>query len=210
MTSGQGGNQPGGPYGPPPEGTPPGWTPPTGQNPYGQPYPGYGPAPSAPTGQGAPEPLERPTTVRAGLGAWIAGLLVGLISAVVTLSDFDAVVQRTLAASADDPEITEELIRTTLQLGIVVGLALLALEVLFLWFAWNGRNWARIVLWVLGGLALTFGLLGLSSGSGQDGFSTSMSFFQLLFLAAAIVLLALPPSNDWYRYRAWQRATGRR
>jgi hypothetical protein len=24
------------------------------------------------------------------------------------------------------------------------------------------------------------------------------------------VLLALKPSNDWYRFRAWQRANGRR
>jgi drug/metabolite transporter (DMT)-like permease len=154
--------------------------------------------------------MERPTTVRAGIGAWVAALLVGLISAVVTLSDFDAVVQRSLAASADDPGITEQIVRTSLQLGIVVGLILLALEVLFLWFAWNGHNWARIVLWALGGIALAFGLLALSSGTGQDGFSTSMSWFQLLFLAAAVVLLALKPSNDWYRYRSWQRANRQR
>jgi hypothetical protein len=27
-------------------------------------------------------------------------------------------------------------------------------------------------------------------------------------LLAAAVLLALKPSNEWYRYRGWQRATG--
>ena len=30
----------------------------------------------------------------------------------------------------------------------------------------------------------------------------------MLLLIAAVVLLALKPSNDWYRFRGWQRATG--
>jgi hypothetical protein len=55
---------------------------------------------------------------------------------------------------------------------------------------------------------VAFGLLGLAQDNGQTGFSTSMGVFQLLFTAAAIVLLALKPSNDWYRYRSWQRAAG--
>jgi drug/metabolite transporter (DMT)-like permease len=203
MTSGQGPNQPGGEYGPPQ-----GWNPPPGQDPYGQPYPGYGPAPSAPTGQGAPPAMERPITVRAGIGAYVASLLVGLISAVAMLADLDSYVDRAVAAAAGNPDLTEEVIRGSITLGIVVGLIFLALEVMFLWFAWNGRNWARIVLWVLGGLGVAFGLLGLAQDNGQTGFSTSMGVFQLLFTAAAIVLLALKPSNDWYRYRSWQRAAG--
>jgi drug/metabolite transporter (DMT)-like permease len=203
MTSGQGPNQPGGEYGPPQ-----GWNPPPGQDPYGQPYPGYGAAPSAPTGQGAPPAMERPITVRAGIGAYVASLLVGLISAVAMLADSDSYVERAVAAAAGNPDLTEEVIRGSITLGIVVGLIFLALEVMFLWFAWNGRNWARIVLWVLGGLGVAFGLLGLAQDNGQTGFSTSMGVFQLLFTAAAIVLLALKPSNDWYRYRSWQRAAG--
>jgi drug/metabolite transporter (DMT)-like permease len=152
--------------------------------------------------------MERPITVRAGIGAYVASLLVGLISAVAMLADSDSYVERAVAAAAGNPDLTEEVIRGSITLGIVVGLIFLALEVMFLWFAWNGRNWARIVLWVLGGLGVAFGLLGLAQDNGQTGFSTSMGVFQLLFTAAAIVLLALKPSNDWYRYRSWQRAAG--
>jgi hypothetical protein len=197
MTSGQGENQPGGPYGPPQ-----GWNAP----PPGQPYPGYAPAP---VDQGPPA-MERPDTVRAGIGAFVAALLVGLISSVVTLSDFDAFVRRAVAASAENADLTEDLIRASLKIGVVVGLLFVALQVMFIWFAWRGANWARIVLWVLGGLQVVVGLLGLSGSgsSGQTGFTTSMAVFQLLFTAAGIVLLALKPSSEWYRFRSWQRAHG--
>jgi len=203
MTSGQGENQTGGPYGPPQ-----GWNAPPNPEAYGQQYPGYAPAPSAPTGYGAPQSMERPTTVRAGIGAFVASLLVGLISSIVTFADFDSFVDRALAASTEDPAVTEELSRTALSIGIVVGLVMLAVNVLFLWFAWKGHNWARIVLWVLGGLSVTFGMVGLAGANGQTGFTTSMGVFSLLFTAAGIVLLALKPSNEWYRFRGWQRATG--
>lgn len=213
MTAGQGGpyGDPAGQPQQPGQGGPPqGWNAPPSPPPYGQQYPGYEPAPSAPTGYGAPEPLERPTTVRAGIGALVASLVLGLISAIVTFSDLDGLIDQTLRESTD-PALSEEIIRTGLVVGVVIGLILVALEVLFLWFAWKGFNWARIVIWVLGGISVAFGLVGLAAGGGgaqASGFTTSLGWFQLLLTAAGIVLLALKPSNEWYRFRSWQRATG--
>ena len=43
---------------------------------------------------------------------------------------------------------------------------------------------------------------------GQPGFLTALSVFGLLLTAAGIVLLAMKPANEWYRYRGWLRATG--
>jgi hypothetical protein len=204
------GGQPPYPQGSPqpyPQGSPPPY--PQGSPPYGQQSPGYAPAPSAPTGYGAPAPVERPVTVRAGIGAFVANLILGVIVAIITFADIDKIVARTMAAS-NDPNVTEGIIRSALVVGAVIGLVLVALNVLFLWFAWQGRNWARIVLWVLGGLNVVSGLLGLSGAgsSGQTGFVTAIGVFQLLLVIAGIVLLALKPSNEWYRYRSWQRATG--
>ena len=216
MTSGQNGpygdqGQPGPPQG---QGGPPqdwnappqGWNAPPPQQPYGQQYPGYAPAPSAPTGYGAPQPMERPQTVRIGIGALVASLVIGLIAAVVTFSDVDALIDQTLQTGTD-PALTEEVIRSSLIIGVVIGLIITALQVLFLWFAWKGHNWARIVIFVLGGISLVFGLIG--AGTGQStGFLTSLGWFQLLLTAVGIVALALKPSSEWYRFRGWQRANG--
>jgi len=208
MTSGQGGQYPG-PEGQPGQGSPPqNWNAPPPQEPYGQPYPGYAPAPSASFGQGAPPALERPTTVRAGIGAFLASLILGAVASILTFADMDDLVRQELARSASDVAVSDEIIRSTLLIAAVVTLIFIGLELLFLWFAWKGHNWARIVLWVLGGLAVVSGLGGLAAGSGLSGFLTSLSVFQLLLVAAGIVLLALKPSNEWYRYRSWQRASG--
>ena len=85
MTSGDGGyqgGQQGGPTGGPgggPADPGQGWNAPPA--PPAQ-YPGYTPAPAAPTGYGAPPAppaLERPFAVRAGIGAFMANLILGII-----------------------------------------------------------------------------------------------------------------------------------
>lgn len=200
MTSGQGGS---------PHGPPEGWNAPPPQ------YQGYAPAPSAPTGYGAPQPMERPTTVRAGLGAFIAVLILGLVASIVTFADFDDIMNAALAArgttTADLGVDEQSFLRTVLVVGVVIGLVMAALQIMFIWFAWKGRNWARVVLWVLGGLGVVSGLIGTAAPrAGQPGFLVGLSFFSFLLTVAGIVLLALKPSNDWYRFRKWQLASGRR
>jgi hypothetical protein len=154
--------------------------------------------------------MERPTTVRAGIGALIANLVLGLIASVVVFADMDSMIDQAMAAAGGEaPELTEEIIRAGIIILTVFSLVMVALNVLFLWFAWQGRNWARIVLWVLGGLGVLGGLYGLTADTGQTGFLTSLSVFQLLLLVAGLVLLALQPSHEWYRYRGWLRATGK-
>jgi hypothetical protein len=153
--------------------------------------------------------MERPTTVRAGIGAFVANLVLGLIANIVVFADIDSLIAQARAAAGGE-DLTDDVVRAGLVIGAVIGLVMIALNILFLWFAWQGRNWARIVLWVLGGLGVAGGLVTLTGGTAQSGFLASLSVFQLLLTIAGIVLLALKPSNEWYRYRAWQRATGRR
>ncbi|GAA3157738.1 hypothetical protein GCM10010531_06380 [Blastococcus jejuensis] len=202
MTSGQGGT--GGQYG---QGDPgQGWNappPPPAQ------YPGYGPAPSAPTGYGAPAPMERPFAVRAGLGAFIANLILGLIGAAIAFASIDTLVAQALAAENVDVTISDDVLRTAVIAGYVVALVFAALQAMFIWFAWNGRNWARIVLWVLGGLGVVSGLASLGMATAPStGFLTALSWFGFALTVAGIVLLAQKPANEWYRYRGWLRASG--
>ena len=208
------------PYGQPPYGQPP-YGQPYGQAPYGQaPYPGYGAAPTAPSGYGAPAPVERPVTVRAGIGAFVGSIVLSLVAQVITLLNWDSLMAGALAdAEADlgtlppgEAEAVAGFADTFGVFGLVLGLIFTAVFALFVWFAWKGHNWARIVLWVLAGLGLVFGIIGA-------GFSASfgvvtlpalefLAWIEMLLDAVAIVLLALKPSNEWFRYRGWLRATG--
>ena len=205
MTSGQGGNSPGGPYGPPQ-----GWNAPPGPGPQ---YPGYAPAPSAPTDFGAPQSMERPTTVRAGLGAFIGSMVLGAVAQVVTLLNYQTILNWSFdnagIQSGVDRDAALQAADVGARIGIVIGFLFIAVYGLFVWFAWRGQNWARIVLWVFAGLGIVSGLAGLAVGSPLP-FLGALGGFQMLLLIAAVVLLALKPSNEWYRFRRWQRMTGQR
>jgi hypothetical protein len=215
MTAGQDENQPGDPAGPPQIWPPPpaAWPPPPGGPAPGQQFPGYAPAPSAPAGDGAPQEMHRPTTVRAGLGAVIGWMVLSGVAQVVTLANWRTVVDWTFAATglqpSGDTEVALQDAQAAVLIGSVLAFVFIAVHGLFVWFAWEGRNWARIVLWVLAGLAIVSGVAGLGLGSPLP-FLDALSVFQLLLMVAAVVLLALQPSNDWYRVRGRQRANGRR
>jgi len=216
MTSGPQDPQQGGsgqqPYGPPggqPQyGQPQYGQPQYGQPQYGQPQygqqpqggQGFNPYPAAPQGQewgGPPSaPTERPTTVKAGIGCFLANTVLGLISLVLILTDLDGF--RADLATASGTPLTDDAISGVVGVTIAVSLLITAAFLVVLWFAWKGRNWARIVLWVLGGLSVLFGLLGA-------GGMTFLSLLGLLLTIAGIVLLALKPSNEWFRAEGLRR-----
>jgi hypothetical protein len=158
--------------------------------------------------------MERPVTVRAGLGAFIAALILSVVSSIVVFSQFDTLVGDAIAAQGSQADLGVDqhaLVRTVLIATVVFSLVFAALQVMFIWFAWNGRNWARIVLWVLGGLGVIGGLISVAAPqAGQPGFLVGLSLFGFLLTLAGIVLLALKPSNEWYRFRKWQLLTGQR
>jgi hypothetical protein len=173
-----------------------------GQQPYGQPYGGApGGYPAAPQGQqwgGPPSaPTERPLTVKLGIGAFLANVVFGLIGLLLAFTDMDGY-RADLADASTATGLTEDEISTIVGVSIGVTLLIMAAFLAVLWFAWKGRNWARIVLWVLGGISVLFSLLGAAD---LDFLST----VGLLLTIAGIVLLALKPSNEWYRAEGRRR-----
>jgi Family of unknown function (DUF6264) len=189
-------------YGQPEYGQPQYGQPQYGQPQYGQQPGGFDPYPAAPQGGGgwgAPSaPTARPTTVKAGIGAFLANTLLGLVSSLITFADLNDLVDTT----ARDAGLSPDDVRTGVLVGAVIGLLFLVAYLLVLWFAWKGRNWARIVLWVLGGLSVLSGLVSLGAGG---GLLSTIGVLQLLLVIAGIVLLALKPSNDWYRAQKQQQ-----
>ena len=226
MTSGQGGQDPqqeqppqGQPgwQAPPQQGwqnpPPPGWQTPQqgswqspqqgwqGQAPYG-----YVAAPSAPGSHISPEAPPRPDAVRFGVGAFLAQMILGLVGAVVTFASFDTLAEQQLAGTG--VEFSEDTVGTIAVGALVFGLIHAAVRALAILFAWKGHNWARIVLFVLGGFTIIGGLSLLVQPT--TGFLSALSVFQMLLAIVGIVLLARRPSNEWYRAMTARRQAGLR
>jgi hypothetical protein len=156
--------------------------------------------------------MERPVTVRAAIGAFVGSIVLSVVGQVIQALNWETIFDSDLAASLGDvseeeADFVADLMDSFGVFALVLGLVFTAVFALFVWFAWRGHNWARIVLWVLAGLGVAFGLVGVAGGSPLPVL-TALAAFELLFDVVAIVLLALKPSNEWYRYRSWQRATG--
>ena len=129
MTSGPGENQPGGPYGPPQ-----GWNAPPPPPPQ---YPGYAPAPAAGYGRppGVPQTMERPLTVRAGLGAFLGSMALSAVAQVVTMLNWRRIIDWTFANAGIDPGSDLDAARQGAEIGaricIVVGFLFIAVYGLF-------------------------------------------------------------------------------
>jgi hypothetical protein len=156
--------------------------------------------------------VERPVTVRAAIGAFVGSIVLSVVGQVIQALNWDTIFDSELTASLgevsqEEADFAASLMESFGVFALVLGLVFTAVFALFVWFAWRGHNWARIVLWVLAGLGIAFGLVGVAAGSPLPVI-TALGAFELLFDIVAVVLLALKPSNEWYRYRTWQRATG--
>jgi hypothetical protein len=218
MTSGHG--QQGDPHGQPPQWQPPPGPPPYGPpgpyGPYGHPGPppwGYPPPPGL--HQPPPQQQERPLAVRAGLGAFIASIVLNLAGSVFAFANWDRYVDSTLAQQpqfqdADlqeagiDPQAFVEGLATFV---VVLSLVFAALYVLFVWFAWRGHNWARIVLFVIGGFGIASGLAGLT-GVGASPFPalSALNLFSFVAVLVGVVLLARKESSAWFASEKRRRA----
>jgi hypothetical protein len=185
---------------------------------YGQPYgqrpgPGRGTAPVAPDLWAAPAPVRRPRAVHLGVGAWLASVLFSGVGIAVTFALLDrssdrALVERGLAP-ADVAVLRDGATADVLAIAMVIALVLAALQLVVVILAWLGRRWARIVLWVLGGLTVVSTVAELAAGTAISGpAATVVSILQALLVAAGSLALATRPANDWYRHRARQRARG--
>jgi hypothetical protein len=191
---GQYGGQYGGQQGGPQGGSPYGEQPYGGQQQYGgdqgSPY-GTGPT----TAAAGTEPKE----VRTSFLLWLAYLGLGLIGAIIAFVSLESVINSSLERSGVDPAGlppgTLDAARTGAVVGVVIGLVLLALVVAAVFQMRKGRNWARIVLTILGGLSALSLILGfLSIGTtlalgGLGVLSVLLSVVQFVLLVGAIVFM---------------------
>jgi hypothetical protein len=140
-----------------------------------------------PTGQ-APLRGTRPKEVEISFWLWIAVLVIGLVSGGIAYSQ--------IRIHQIQTEAIDRATTTALVVGLVIGLLVVAAEFVLVFLMRAGRNWARIVLAVLGGLAVLFGLIGLAVTAGARSVT---GVLHLLLLIGAIVTMFLPAANAWFR-----------
>jgi hypothetical protein len=148
--------------------------------------------PSDPAVQGPPPPpvanAAKLMLLRAALN--LLGLLV-LLGTRSSLKDQIRNADPTLSPAELDTAVT-----TTIAAGLVFGIVFIALYVLLALQVRKGKNWARIVTWVLAGVSALSGLASLAQPI--PGLSRILGLVTLLLDAAIIVLLALRPSSQYF------------
>ena len=184
--------QPQGPYpqGPPPQG-PPGY-PAAAPQPYG----------SDQYGQYGSAPPQRPKEVDTSFWLWIGSMVMSLLGAILTFSQFDDIRQQAIddalrANPTLDRQFFESTFDTVLIVGLVFGLLLVALELFFIFKMRAGRNWARIVLTVLGAISVLSALFGL--GQPQPALTLVTSALSMLLVVGAIVMMYVKGAAPWFR-----------
>jgi hypothetical protein len=125
-----------------------------------------------------------PTTVTASFWLWV---LTGVLLAVVSIIAGTRPVDAASLAAAEQSMASIVPISTAIG-GVIAGL----LHILFAFFMLRGKNWARIVLTVIGALALIGLIMNTLGGD-------ILSAVNLVATIVAGVLMYLPASNHYFR-----------
>lgn len=146
----------------------------------------------------APARGPRPNSVEISFWLWITYLTIGAINTVVGFVQRDRNRAEAINAVIDQyPAMDRSMIdsvATIVVVGVVVlGLLFVVAGVSFALLMRARRNWARVVLTVVGSLSVLF-LIG-------PVVTPLQALFQLLLLVGAIVMMFQRPANDWFRPR---------
>jgi hypothetical protein len=185
-----------------------------GQQPYAGGPGGYGNAPSyqnAPaydpnayanqgfgTPPGARSNATAPMEVVRASQLMFLRVAFGVISAIIAFASGDAIKD---SIRNNDPSLSQDQIDSAYRVGVgvavVFGLIFAVLYILLAIQVRKGKNWARIVTWVLAGLGVLSGLLGLFGGT-STGVEKIVGVVLLVIDIAIIVLLARKPANEYF------------
>jgi hypothetical protein len=189
------------------------------------PWPPQGPAPqgpwgpqnqqwpsSPPPGQQPNEPQAVPVDVVTAFQLLCGVAVLGIVNMIATLvavyADRATFVDQLLADIAvQDPslEVGRDTVETVVIAGLgvtaLLGLGVTALYLLFVFKMRAGRNWARMLVTMIGALMVVFALpslFGLVGGGGAAIVSGAAGILQAVLSVGAIVLLHRAESNRYF------------
>jgi hypothetical protein len=174
------------------------------------PAPGYGAMPPAP-GYGAMPPAEygqrvpigpAPSSVVNAVRLMFVAAALGLVSLIVAFST-----KSTLRAdiAKKNPGFDAHKLNTAVNVaigaGVVFGIIFVVLFILLALQVGKGKNWARVVTWVITGLGIISALASL--GQTVAAASRAVSLVSGLLDIAIVVLLMQKPSNAFFKPRSY-------
>lgn len=184
-----------------------------GQNPWppqNQWPPAHPPLPQPPA---PPEPQPTPVDVVTAFQLLCAVAVLGVVNMIATLvavfADRESFVDQLLKeVAAQDPavQVGRDTAETVVVLGLgvtaMIGLCVTALYLLFVFKMRAGRNWARMLVTMIGSLMVVFALpslFGLAGGGGGAAMvSGAAGILQAVLSVGAIVLLHRAESNRYF------------
>ena len=172
--------------------------------------PAYPPLPAAP-GYGAMPPAEygqpvavgpAPSSVVNAVRLMFVGAALAVVAVIVVISTKSTIKSKIAAKNPNfDSQKLNTAVNVTIGSVVVFGIIII---VLFIWLALQvrkGKNWARIVTWVLSGIGILSALGSL--GQNVSGASRAVSLVGGLLDVAVVVLLMQKPSNAFFKPRTY-------
>lgn len=166
--------------------------------PYGsEPMPGgLGPMPGDNDTQ--TRTVVAPPDVQNAFRLWQVAIVIGVLGVVAGLvfTDRDALIRKAMDSNATlTHDQASTAITVALIVGAVIALVILGLELLFVFKMRAGRNWARILLTVLGVLGILSGLYGLTVGF---TLGSVLNLISIVVVIAAIVFMFKPAARAYF------------
>lgn len=157
---------------------------------------GFEPVAAGPAG-------PRPKEVDLSFWLWVTSFVLGLVGLVFFVGEFDTIRDTAMEEArrqggAIDEAQLDSITTTALVVGVIFSGLVSAVQLLLAFFMRKGRNWARIVLAVIGGLGVLSGFFSLTAESGGQ---LALTVVSLIILIGAIVTMFLPGASPWFRPR---------
>jgi hypothetical protein len=159
----------------------------------------YNPMPGEPT-RGPITKGAAPAPVTNAVRLMFVQAALGILGFIVLLATKDTLRKEIFKKNSGySTQKLDDVVNAAVTIGIVIGIIFTVLYVLLALQVGKGKNWARIVTWVLASLGVLSGLASLAQP--EPAPSRILSIIGLLVDVAIIVFLAQRPSNEYFRRR---------
>jgi hypothetical protein len=143
---------------------------------------------------------DPPGVVRGAFLLMMLSALIGLVSFILLIAQKDTLRDQIAKSNPDfDAGRLDTAVNAAITIGAVIGFVFLVLYVLLAFQVRKGKNWARIVTWVLAGI----GVLGTLANLGQESTAAARTaqLISGLMDLLIIVLLIMANRTGWFSRR---------